>query len=337
MSGLAWVVAAGLMQGTFMLPTKYTTKWSWENMWFSYSVIAYLVLPWMIAWATVPRLADVLTTTSGSTWIKILMFGVGWGLGALTWGLGINYLGLALGFAIILGLTASIGTLVPLVVLSPDRLATAQGKMVLAGVFVMLVGIVICAWAGKLKERALQSGAATAGSIRKSYAFGLFICILSGVLSPFGNLGFAFGTEMTTVAREVGTPEAFASIPFWAVIILPLFVCNAGFCLYLLAKNGTFSKFSITRTSHYHLLTSSMGVLWLGGMIVYGVGATLLGPIGPSVGWAVLIALVVVVANIWGLMTGEWRGTGSRPIRIMAVGLAALLIAVGIISASNAA
>jgi L-rhamnose-H+ transport protein len=336
-SGLVLVVAAGLMQGTFMLPTKYTTKWSWENMWLSYSFLAYIVLPWLVASIAVPKLADVLTATSGSTWIKILLFGVGWGLGALTWGLGINYLGLALGFAIILGLTASIGTLVPLVVLSPEKLATTQGRMVLAGVTVMLIGIAICARAGQLKERALRADRASAEGPRKSYAFGLLICILSGVLSPFGNLGFAFGTEMTTITRELGTPEAFVSIPFWAVIILPLFVCNASFCLYLLKKNGTFSKFSIPGTSRYHLLTAAMGVLWFGGMIVYGAGALQLGAIGPSVGWAVLMALIVVVANVWGLLTGEWRGTGSKPISTMAVGLAVLLVAVGIISASNAA
>ncbi len=332
--GIALVVIAGAMQGTFMLPTKYTTKWKWENMWMSYSVLAYLVLPWLIAYLTVPQLGQVLHQTSTRSWLVTFLFGLGWGLGALTWGLAIDALGLALGFAIILGLTASIGTLVPLLVLG-KQLASGQTILIIVGVAVMLAGIVICAWAGKLKDGARQSDAPGVTSVHKSYALGLFLGIVSGVLSPFGNLGFAFGTEMTSVARRLNTPEQYAAIPFWAVIILPLFLCNATYCLYLLNRNRSFSCFRVQGTSRYHLLTGSMAVMWLVGMMVYGVGATKLGRIGPSIGWALLMSLVVVVANLWGVLTGEWRDTGRTPIRVMSAGLSVLVAAMFIIGLSN--
>jgi L-rhamnose-H+ transport protein len=330
------VLGAGLLQGTFMLPTKYTKKWNWENTWLSFSVMAYLLFPWCIALLTVPQLWQILAETSHATLARTFLFGFGWGLGALAFGLGIDYLGLALGFALILGLTSSIGTLIPLVVLSWANVALAQKALILTGVVAMLVGISVCAWAGKLKEGALGiSDEGQASSPRKSYGRGLMFCILSGVLSPCGNLGFAFGSEMTSVATRLRTPEHYVSIPFWAVIILPLFVCNVAFSLYLLIRKHSFAKFQLPRTGRYHLWTASMGVMWLVGMMIYGVGANKLGRIGPSIGWAILMSLIVIVANLWGLLTGEWRGTGRRPVLTMGAGLLALLVAIFIIGLSN--
>lgn len=334
--GMILVLVAGLLQGTFMLPTKYTKKWNWENTWLSFSSMAYLLFPWGIALLTVPDLKQILAETSDATLARALLFGFGWGLGCLTFGLGIDYLGLSLGFAIILGLTASIGTLVPLVILSPEKLASAQGALVLTGVVVMLVGISVCAWAGKQRESAMSASLEGRGSsLKKSYAPGLVLCILSGVLSACGNLGFAFGSEMTLVAIRWRTPEQYASVPLWAVIMVPLFVCNVAYALFLVIRNHSFAKFQLPRTGHYYLLTASMGLMWLVGMLVYGVGANKLGRIGPSIGWAALMASVVIVANLWGLLTGEWRGTGTRPVRTMSGGVFVLILAILIIGLSN--
>jgi L-rhamnose-H+ transport protein len=329
--GIILIVIAGLMQGTFMLPTKYVRKWKWENMWLSYSILAYLVLPWLIAWATVPRLSDILLQTSIRSWAVAMLFGLGWGVGALCFGLSIDYVGLALGFALILGLTASIGTLVPLFVLGGGGVETTQKSLIILGVVVMLAGIGICALAGKFKEQSAKRNEKANVQERKSYLVGLALCTLSGILSSFGNLGFAFGTEMTSVARSLNTPEPYATIPFWAVIILPLFFCNATFALYQLRKNRSFSYFKLPGTYHYHLLTASMAVLWLVGMLIYGAGGSKLGTLGPSIGWALLMSLVVLTANLWGIIAGEWRATGRKPLLTMSAGLVVLVAAMFII------
>lgn len=333
--GTELVVAAGILQGTFMLPTKFTSRWKWENMWLSYSVFAYLLFPWMIAIATVPHLWQILGETSGRSWAMIIFYGIGWGIGALTFGLGIDAVGLALGFAIILGITASVGALMPLLVLSSPVHAHSQHLLIFSGIAVMLIGIIVCARAGRMKETALGGGSSPAGAKKSSYSWGLVLCILSGVLSSFGNLGFAFGTGMTTVALRWHTPPQFASIPFWAVIIAPLFVCNAGYCMYLLARNRTFSYFRAPATGRYHLLTASMAVMWLIGMLIYGVGATLLGSLGPTIGWALLMSLVVVVANVWGIVTGEWKQAGRRPLQIMSAGLAIVVVSMFMVGLGN--
>jgi len=330
------VLVAGLFQGSFLLPMKYTKKWSWENSWFGFSLWAYLILPWAQALLTVPHLKEVLAHTSRNVLARTFVFGLGWGLGALLMGLGVDYVGLALGFAVVLGLAASIGTLIPLLVLSPERLLTRQGSLIIAGIFVMLIGILICSWAGTLKEEAIALGArAVKTHSRKTYVLGLVFCALSGVLSSCGNLGFAFGSPMTDVSIEYGTEEVAAANPFWALITAPLFVCNAAYCLYLFVRNKTFIRYMLPETRQYHLLATCMGVLWLGGMTLYGVGANRLGRLGPSIGWAMLISTVVIVANVWGLSTGEWKGSGRKPLRVMGVGLVALLVAIFIIGFSN--
>lgn len=333
--GTELVVAAGIMQGTFMLPTKFTSRWKWENMWLCYSVFAYLLFPWLIAIATVPHLWQILGETSVRSWVIIIFYGIGWGIGALTFGLGIAALGLALGFAIILGITASVGALLPLLILGSADHAQSPHLLIYFGVAVMLIGIAVCACAGRMKETALGADVSLAAARRPSYSWGLLCCILSGILSSFGNLGFAFGTEMTKVSLRWNTPAQFASIPFWAVIIAPLFVCNAGYCVYLLVRNRTFPYFNTAGTVHYHLLTASMALMWLIGMLLYGVGATMLGRLGPTVGWALLMSLVVVVANVWGIVTGEWKVAGRRPLRVMSAGLAIVVVSMFVVGLGN--
>jgi L-rhamnose-H+ transport protein len=331
-SGIALIIISGILQGSFALPLKYTRKWSWENTWLSYSLMAYLILPWLIAFLTVPQLKEILQQTSTATLRGTILFGFGWGLGCLTFGLGIDYLGMALGFAITLGLTAAIGTLIPLLVLSPEKLMSAQGALLMAGIVTMLAGLSLCSWAGKLKETELKCRSEGADQAPgRSYSMGLLFCILSGVFSACANLGFAFGAEVTSLATRWGTPQQYASIPLWAVMMLPLFVCNVSFCLYLLMRRQSLAKFLLPRTRHYPLLTGSMAMMWLVGIFFYGFGANKLGQTGSSIGWAILMAAIVIVANLWGLTTREWRGAGLAAKRAMSAGLLVLVVAIFII------
>ena len=326
--GVILILAAGFLQGTFMLPMKYTERWNWENTWLGFSVTAYLVLPWFVALLTVPHLKEVLTNTSGVTLARTLLWGLGWGLGGLLFGLGVDYVGLALGFAVVIGLTAAIGTLIPLLVLSHVKVTSTQGTLILAGVLVALVGISVCSWAGKLRENAsAKDRTAPESSPSRSYGLGLLLCILSGILCPCGNLGFAFGSEMTVVAAKWGTPAQYVSNPLWALLTLPPFICSGAFCAYLLLRKQSLTRFISPGTRRNYLWATSMGVMWLAGMILYGMGANKLGRIGSSIGWAIVMSLMVIVANLWGLSTGEWRGVGPKPLRTMIVGLTVLVVA----------
>ncbi|MFB3922911.1 MAG: L-rhamnose/proton symporter RhaT [Terriglobia bacterium] len=331
-SGIILILAAGLLQGTFMLPIKYTHEWEWENTWLGFSVSGYLVLPWLVALLTVPQLQQILATTSGATLLKTFLWGLGWGLGGLLMGLGVKYVGLALGFALVIGLTAALGTLIPLLAVSRVSLTSPQGTKVMAGVVVALVGIAVCSWAGKLRDRASTTdGDAADSPSGGSFGLGLTLCILSGLLCTCGNLGFAFGAEITATATRFGTAQRYASYPLWALLTFPPFLCSGTYCVFLLAKNRTAGRFLLPGTGRNHLLAACMGAMWLGGMLLYGMGANALGDIGSSVGWALVMSLMVMVANLWGLLTGEWRGAGSRPLKIMGVGLTLLIVSMFIV------
>lgn len=336
-SGTLLVLVAGAFQGTFLLPMKYIRKWDWENSWLGFSLMAYLLFPWALAAVTVPHLKSALLDTDPSAIGRTFLLGLGWGLGALLMGLGVDYVGLALGFAVVLGLAASIGTLIPLLVLTPERLHRPGAGLMTLGMLIMLLGIVVCSWAGKAKENHLRSsGQRDKATSERSYGVGLGLCIVSGILSSCGNLGFAFGSAISISALSHGAREHCASNLLWAVITVPLFVCNAAYCFYLLGRRRTLGKFWLSGSAHCYSLVAVMGFLWLGGIVLYGIGANELGRLGPSVGWSILISSIVLVANACGILTGEWKNSGGKPMRIMIAGLALLVVAIFTIGYSSA-
>ena len=326
--GIMLILIAGFLQGTFMLPIKYARRWEWENTWLGFSISGYVGFPWLVAFLTVPHLHQVFVNTSNTTLAWTFLWGLGWGLGGLLFGLGVNYVGLALGFAIVIGLTAAIGTLIPLLLVSHVDLASTQGTFIVAGVVVTLFGIALCSWAGKLRENVSAKSRNTSdGPPKRSFGLGVLLCVLSGVLCPCGNLGFAFGSEMTAMATKWGTAPQYASTLLWALLALPPFICNGAFCVYLLLRKQTSTRFLLPGTKRNFLLATSMGAMWLGGMILYGMGANVLGAMGSSIGWAIVMSLMVLVANLWGLLAGEWRGVSRKPLWMMSAGLAVLVAA----------
>ncbi|HEX3869716.1 MAG TPA: L-rhamnose/proton symporter RhaT, partial [Pirellulales bacterium] len=224
--GLLLVLSAGVLQGSFLLPSKWLRHWSWENYWLIFAVSAYLVCPWLLAVATIPDLLEVYRGVPLSTVVAVMLFGLGWGLGAVSFGLGVDALGMALGFAVILGVATMSGTLVPLIVAPPAAFSPAHAWVTGIALGVMLVGIAICSFAGRWK----QQDASSAGRI--SYRLGLLICIASGLLSSCGNLGYVWGEPIYLPLAATDRASYFAPNALWPLLTPPLFLCNAGFAIY---------------------------------------------------------------------------------------------------------
>ena len=330
--GYLLVIAAGVLQGSFMLPMKFTRRWAWENTWLGFSTTAYLVWPWLLAWATLPHLAAILTSTSHRSLVLVELFGLGWGLGALTFGLGVDMLGMGLGFTIILGLSASAGSLIPLVVFSSEKLLRLQGLLTVAALALVTGGIALCSWAGKLRD-AQQSALRLEG--KSSFGLGLVVCIASGLLSSSGNLGFAFGGEVIQRAIEHGAAESMAGNSLWALITIPLFLINGIYCSWLLKKRKTGGRFFEAGAGLYWVLAASMGLLWIAGFVCYAPGARLLGPLGTSVGWAAMLSTMVITANLEGFITGEWKDAGRKAYGFLLAGVGILLMAIGVVGYAN--
>ncbi|MFQ5684678.1 MAG: L-rhamnose/proton symporter RhaT, partial [Candidatus Binatia bacterium] len=314
------------------LPMKFTRRWKWENIWLVYAVVGLLILPWAIAAWTIPQLMEVYQQSEVRAVVLAIIFGAGWGAGSVLFGLGVERIGMALAFAIILGLTAALGSLVPMMVLHPEEVITAKGGIITAGLGVVLAGIFLCARAGQLKQAALVAQESAASmSPAKTFGSGLLICVLSGLLSPMLNFSLAFGEGIAQRAVELGAEPASAPNAIWALAVCSGFVVNAGYCSYLLLRNKTWGGFSERGTAPYWVLGIVMGALWMFGISVYGMGAANVGELGTVIGWPLFMATIIIMANVWGGVTGEWRGAGPRARRMIVSGVAVLILAIFII------
>lgn len=327
--GVAGVLIGGLLNGSFVAPMKRMQAWRWENSWFVYSVSGLLVIPWLAALATVPHLGDVFGSSSGSALLQVVLFGLGWGVGSVLFGLGVNRLGLAVGYGIILGLIAPIGTFLPLLVLHRERLWTRQGETLIAGTIVVIVGIVLLAVAGKRRE---HESSTLAPMVQSGFLPGLIICILAGIFSPMLNFSFVFGQELQNRALAAGAATNMATNAIWSLTLTAGFLVNAGYSVWLLGKNRTWSLFATAGGFGHWLLGALMGLICFGSFLVYGMGATALGPLGGIVGWPLFMSMSLITSNTLGAITGEWRGTSRTSYSYSMVGIALLIVAIVIIS-----
>jgi len=328
--GIAGVLLGGFLNGSWVLPMKRLSGWRWENTWLAFSVLGLMVIPWAVAVVTVPQLGVILSGTSDATLAKVLIFGFGWGVGNILFGLGVNRLGLAVGYGIILGLIAPIGTFLPLIVLHPERLWTQQGLALMVGTVLVLIGIIFCAIAGRRRE---QEAKTLAPMVQAGFFVGLLICIASGILSPMLNFAFVFGEELQRQSAAAGASASMSANALWALTLTAGFFANAGYAVYLLGKNHTWAIFSSPqRPFSYWLGAALMGVLLFASFMAYGSGATALGPLGGIVGWPLFMSMSLITSNTWGALTGEWKGASRRAYGYSLVGIAFLIIAIVVIS-----
>jgi L-rhamnose-H+ transport protein len=328
--GAIAVLVGGVLNGSFVAPMKRMSGWRWENSWLVYSLVGLLVIPWMTAFATVPHLLNIFQQSSTSTLLKVLLFGLGWGIGSVLFGIGVNRLGLAVGYGVILGFIAPIGTFLPLIVLHPERLGTRQGYVLMAGTALVLAGIVFLAVAGKRREK---ESATLAPMVQKGFLGGFIICVLAGIFSPMLNFSFVFGQELQDKAIASGAAIGMASNAIWCLTLTTGFLVNFGYCIFLLRKNNTWGLFARSdNPASSWSWGALMGLLCFGSFLVYGMGATALGALGGIVGWPMFMAMSLVTSNSLGALTGEWSGASTRSHIYSLVGIALLVVAIIVIS-----
>ncbi|MBZ5560855.1 MAG: hypothetical protein LAP13_00385 [Acidobacteriia bacterium] len=329
--GMAVALAGGTLNGSFAVPMKYCRKWRWENIWLVFTFTSLLALPVLMAAGFVPHLREVYAAVSNRTLLLPLAFGFLWGIAQTTFGLGIQAVGMALAFAVVSGLACLSGSLVPLLVLSPDDLLRPRGVLLLISIPILLLGLALYGRAGRRRERE-QSAPAASGAAARSFVSGLAICIFTGVFGSNFNLGFAFSGNIPQKALAHGAGPLTATYAVWAVVLGAAFVPNLLYCLYLLVRNRTWPQFVAEGSARDALLSVAMGVLWLSGILVYGMGATLVGRYGTSVGYTLFVAASILSANLMGILTGEWRATSHATRKLLALGLAVILVSVVVLN-----
>ncbi len=338
--GLSVIVLSGILQGSVLFPMRYLRKWPFENIWLLYSSFAYLLLPWAFALATIPHLIRTFEYTSGPLLGRTLLFGLGWGLAVVTFGLGCELLGLALGYAIILGLGACVGSLVPLIGQHREQLWKPAGLGTMAGVVLLIAGVVLFSLAGKRRdERQRGAGSAPAtnearGGVKATFVIGLIVCVACGLMSPLINIAFAYAKEIQDQAILLGAAPANSANAVWVLVANAGYVPSLFYCIFLLNKNKSWKQFS-AKAELYWFVTPVIGFIWISGTVLYGMGAIRMGQLGPVIGWPVVMSMMVLTANFLGWVGGEWRGAQGAPIRLATSGLITMIVAVFVLGLSN--
>jgi L-rhamnose-H+ transport protein len=330
--GLVAVVFAGILQGLFAVPMKYATRWNYEHIWLTYGFAGMIVLPWLLTTATVPHLAEVYSLTSISSLVRIAGFGLCWGIGSVLAGLGMNLLGIGLGMAIILGLSASLGSLIPLLILTPQQLYTHQGRLYLVGTAIMLAGIGLCARAGMLRDAIHKADLSVSP---KPFLVGFVVCCLSGLFSSALNFSYAFGGEAVDRARSLGASSLWSTGVVTVLAVSGGFIANLCYCAYLLRKKQTFGRFTGDGAGTGWICGALMGLFWFGGQSLYAVGITRMGAIGVVIGWPLLMGMIIVTSNTAGALTGEWNDVSVTTKRFLGLGMLIILVALGILATAQ--
>ncbi len=331
-AGMAVILLGGILNGSFPLPMSYARTWRWENTWLVFTTVSLLLLPWILAIAFVTDLGGFYASLPGGLLFYPILFGFVWGFAQFTFGLGLKALGMALAFPIVAGLVALVGSLVPLLILSPADLFRARGILLMVSIPILLAGLVFYAKAGLRRESELRLASAAAGAAQMSFMAGLAITIFAGVFGPFWNLGFALSGDIIRKSLEWGGSPVTANYPVWAPVLTAGFIPNLGYCAYLLFRNRTWGLFGAAGALREAGLAVAMALLWLSGIVVYGIGANMVGVYGTSLGFALFASVLVLTSNTLGVLAGEWKGTSAGARRLLTVGMGVIVIAVVVLS-----
>lgn len=324
-----FIIAAGMVNASFTLPLKRMREWPWENAWLIWTFTALVIFPLIAAVLTIPHLASNYIEANPRILLKICLYGTGWGTAQALLGLSIEAIGIALGFSIVLGVSAAVGTMVPFVRLYPALLLQHTGALLFSGLTVVALGVSLCALAGRRREFELAD---TQSTSKRTFKFGLACALASGVLASMMNLGISYAGPLLKLAADHGANPLWCANILWPPILLAGAIPNIAYCLYLMRNRRTTERESGENLLYCWSLSILMGLLWFGGHLLYGMGIASLGALGPTLGWPVYMSFLVISAGLYGFAAGEWRQVTGGPIRLQLTGMAVLCFAVFIFS-----
>lgn len=339
MLGVLLHAIGGLAAASFYLPFRKVRVWAWESYWLAGGFFSWIVAPITAAFLLNPDLRAVYAGAPLKNILLTYFFGVLWGVGGLTFGLTMRYLGLSLGYALALGFCAAFGTIIPPLFLGHfyELLQNAAGLTVLGGVGVCLAGIAVCGLAGMRKEREL-SDAQKADTVREfNFLKGVWIAVLAGVMSACMAFAFEAGKPILDAAQTAGTPSTFCNTPVLVVALLGGFTTNCLWCLYLNFHNGTFRDYTNAEGGHLglnYLFCALAGVTWYFQFFFYGMGTTMMGQYDFS-SWTLHMAFIIVFSNLWGIALREWRGTSRTTYTVIVSGILILILSTFIVGYGN--
>lgn len=320
----------GLAAGSFYIPFKRVKKWAWESYWLVGGFFSWVITPWVVAYLVCPDVLSILRQAPASSLIWAYVFGLLWGIGGLTFGLSMRYLGLSLGYAVALGFCAAFGTIVPPVFKHEfgSLLSATSGQVTLIGVLVCLVGIAVCGKAGLSKEGELSTDEKKASITEFSFVKGLWVAIFAGIMSACMAFAIDAGQPLSKLAADKGTPALWQNSPLFIVIFAGGFTTNFIWCVILNIRNRSAKDYVSSPGASLlanYVFAALAGIIWYCQFMFYGMGTTQMGHYGFS-SWTIHMAFIIVFSNLWGLAFHEWKGTSKRTHGTVFAGILVLVL-----------
>ena len=339
LAGVGLHAVGALSAASCYTPQKKTENWAWEVYWISQATVAWLILPIVFAFITVPDYIALLADCPPEVMARSFGLGALYGTGGLAFGLAIQYIGFSLTYSLAIGISAILGTFVPLVwtandgfVYKLDVLFEGSGLVVLTGIFTAILGIFICGYAGMLRDQAKSD----ASSVATNFRVGLPLVLVAGFLSAVFKFSLDAGEPIAAAAREHVTIEVLSMNAIYPFSHGGCWLINLFWCLFLIIKNGSGREFiqSPGEGKHglafYYLMAMLSGAFWYFQFFFYGMGHLNLGENYGFISWAIHMSLLILFSNLYGYLFKEWEGTSTIPKKVLHFGML-MIVAGGII------
>jgi L-rhamnose-H+ transport protein len=337
--GIACAIVSGIMNGIFTLPMRYLGKWPWENVWAIVMLVPCVIMPVVIVLLTVPGFMRVLQSAPPHAVLFASLFGFAWGFGAIMFGQGVSAIGISMGNSLALAISASFGSVLPILVLAPERLFQTQGSAIIGGTLIGILGIACFGYAGFRREKSQQGNTQQVrGDMvghARPFAIGLLLCSGSGLLSAVFNIGYSLGQPIRETAVRMGHTTFAGTNLIWLLMLTCGSVPSLCFCGFLMKKHGTWRRYAAAGSARLYSLTIGMGLIWGGHTYLYGFASPKLGKLGPSIGWPLTLMAGLMTVNACGFLAGEWKMTRLRDRQWMGLGLIMTLAAIAVLGWSS--
>jgi L-rhamnose-H+ transport protein len=336
-TGLSVLIFAGILQGLFVLPLGFTRNWRWEHNWLMFSFFGMILLNWCLAFLLFPQAISIYREVPFKELLLVFSFGLLWGIGAILFGIGMEKLGMSVGYPVIMGLIAGAGALLPLVLTQPGSIFTIKGAGVIGGCGLVIAGILTCSKASSARSAPVMPPRGRQGDppVPPAILSGMAIAVLAGLLSALPNIGMTFAVNIRRQAVLAGVSPAMAGNLVWLLFFSFGFIANAGYTLYLIIKKGSAGEFKRSFGRRNLLFTFLSAACWIGSFYLYGFSANVLGALGSMVGWPLFISISIITGNIAGIWKGEWKNAAPGSIRLLRYGMLVFILAIIIIGLSN--
>jgi L-rhamnose-H+ transport protein len=327
--GVLFHAIGGLAAGSFYIPFKRVRGWAWETYWLTGGLFIWTICPLIVAFVTVPSLLSLYREAAWPDVTWPFLLGMGWGIGHLTFGLSLRYLGMSLGMGLSLGFCTFFGAVIPPLIDGEfaEFFGDASGRISLAGLAVCLVGIFLCSWAGASKERELPDEVKRETIQEFDFFKGVWVAFFAGVMSACFSVGVGAGESLKALAARHGTENVWANNAPLLLILLGGGVANVTWCTALIVRNRRAVDFvdRNTRLASNYLFCTLAGVIAYTEFFFFGMGESQMGKFSVFASWPIHMAFIIVFSNVWGLVFREWKGTSARTRLLLVMGLFVLV------------